>query len=474
LEALTDPITQIVKNSADHGLESAEQRAALGKPENGTITLAAYTRDDSAIIEVADDGGGIDTGTLKQKALELGIVTEEELSSLPDNEIYDLVFEPGVSTSKEITNLSGRGFGMNIVKTNIEKLGGSIEIESELGKGTLVRLLMPLTLSVIRALIVSIDSIQYAVPELNIERIVRISSETAAKRIERVNKSLVLVLDGRIIPIVTIKEIETKAKELEPLSPDEILERSRCAGVVKCLVLKAGGKNFAILIDNAIDTEQILVKPLPIFLQNCPCYSNVTVLGNGKAVTVLNAESIMRYMGLDDIEKEVAEMLSAEIKAEGEDAESEKSEKQIIIFNCSGPEYFAVEVEDVLRIEAIDPKDIQEIGAGFFVNIAGKTMRVVRPEDLAPVIKQSYTDKKLYVLTLKNSSSPLGLLAKRVHDKTKDVFTLDSGQLYSDFVFGTSVFNEKVIIFLNPAAIAEDIENSKLKRKVARKKTGII
>ncbi|MCL2443493.1 MAG: chemotaxis protein CheA [Treponema sp.] len=462
LEALTDPITQIVKNSASHGLESIDVRTASGKPQKGIISLTAYKQDGSAIIEVKDDGAGIDTNAIKQKALELGITTKDELSLMTEKDVFDFIFEPGVSTSSQITKLSGRGFGMDIVKTNIERLGGSIEIESKSGFGTTVRLIMPITLSVINTLIVTIDSIQYAVPELNIERIVRINNESISRRIERVNKSLVLVFNGRIIPVVTIKEIETKVKDLNPVPVNTLMEQYRFDGITKCLVLKTKGKSFALLIDDALDTEQILVKPLPVFFQNCPCYSNVTVLGNGNAVTVINAEGIMLYMGLDDVEKEAARLLSsAEETAETEkEKEPDINKKQIVLFKCSGPEYFAVGIEDILRIESIYTKDIQEIGSGFFINIAGKTIRLLKPEDYSPVTKQNYTSEKLYVLTLKNSNTDdtsgatvSGLLAGKVLDKIEGVFTLNKEQIQSDFVLGTSAYNEKIIIFLNPAAI---------------------
>ena len=463
LEALTDPITQLVKNSADHGLEPAERRAEAGKPSKGIITLNAYMRDGSAIIEVTDDGAGIDKEALKNKALERGIASEEAFALMSDSEVFNLMFEPGISTAKKVTNLSGRGVGMDIVKTNIEKLGGLIEIESEIGKGTTVRLKMPLTLSVIRTLIVTIDSITYAIPELNIERIVRIGDETNSKRIERINKSLALSLNGRIIPITTMSEIAAKAKGLGPVSFDEILEQSRRGGVIKCLVLRADGKTFSLLIDDALETEQVLVKPLPMYLQNCPCYSNVTVLGNGKAVTILDAEGVMRFMGIGNVEKE----------ADDDDKILEKDEKQVIIFKCSGTEYFAVETGDISRIEVVDPRNIQEIGRGRFINIADETVRVIRPEDFTPVKKRTYTDEKLYMLTFKKSAFPVGLLVRKVLDKVEAVFTLDNDQLYSDFIFGTSVYNEKILVFLNLDAIADDVENDKISKRTVRKKATI-
>ena len=453
LESLTDPITQLVKNSADHGLESAEVRAAAGKPPKGIITLDAYMRDGSAIIEVADDGAGIDKEALKRRALEQGISTAEQLAVMPDNDVFSLMFEQGFSTAKQVTNLSGRGVGMDIVKTNIANLGGSIEIESEIGKGSTMRLKMPLTLSVIRTLIVTIDAITYAVPELNVERIVRISGDSASKRIEKINTSLILSLNGRIIPIVTMGEISAKAKGTAAISAYEALEVRRQAGIVKCLVLRANNKNFALLIDDALETEQILVKPLPVFLKNCPCYTNVTVLGNGKAVPILNAEGIMRFMGVESIERDALAQLAPEQETGTGDNGPETGEKQILVFVCSGPEYFAIETKDISRIEVIDPGNIQDIGSARYINIAGVTVQVIRPEDYSPVSKSDYDEEKLYILTLKKCAAPIGLLVRRVLDKVEDVFTLSDSQLHSEFVSGTCAFNEKILIFLNLTAI---------------------
>ncbi|MCL2009567.1 MAG: chemotaxis protein CheA [Synergistaceae bacterium] len=461
LDSLADPITQLVKNAACHGLEPAERRVTLGKPQKGKITLNAYMRDGLAFIEVTDDGAGIDAEALKRKSLELGAATEERLSAMSRSDIFALMFEPGITTAEQVTRLSGRGVGMDIVKTNIEKLGGSIEVDSEQDKGTTVRLKMPLTLSVIRTLIVEIDSVRYSVPEVNVERIVRIRHgmplNMTKARIERLNDSLVLSLGGRVIPIVTMREIDARAKGLE-LPPDgspfeQILRRD----VAKCLVLKARDKNFALLIDDAVKTEQTLVKPLPGYLRKCLCYSSVTVLGNGSAIAILDAEGILRLMGIEGVEKNALTQ------------KDEKDEKQIIIFKCSGAEYFALEMDEISRIEAVGPERIQRIGDGRFVNIAGKTVRVVRPENFAPVHKRRYTGNKLYVLTLKKSAPPVGLLAGKVLDKVSGGFELDHDRLYSDFIFGTSVFNEKILIFLDPSAIAEEVEKDKQKRKAIKR-----
>lgn len=462
LESLTDPITQLVKNSADHGLEHAEKRIAAGKSKKGTITLNARMHDGSAFIEVMDDGVGIDVDALKNKAIENGVLSEEKAATATKNEIYSLIFEPGMSTAKKISSLSGRGVGMDIVKNNVEKLGGAIEIESEPGEGTTVRLKVPLTLSVIRALIVLIDNIPYAVPDLNVERIVRIYGDTPGKRLERVSKSIVLSLDGQIIPVVTMDEIESAINGTKPVSVKKALNQYQRDGITKCLVLRGGGKIFALLIDDALDTEQILVKSLPIYFRNCPCYSSATVLGSGRAVMILDAEGIMRFMDIGDIE--------ADNKGIATLSEDEKvTHRQVVIFRCSGKEYYAVEISDVSRIERIDSGDIQVIGKIEYVNIGEETIRLIRPEDYSPAKKQRCTTEKLSVITLKNSTAPMGFLATEVIDKVDDDFLLTSEQIRSDYITGTSAYNEKVLIFLDSDAIAIKIENEKVNKKSVKK-----
>jgi len=467
LESLTDPITQIVKNSADHGVEAPEKRRKSGKPNKGVITLDAYMQDGAAIIEIKDDGAGIDKEALKRKAIERGVTTEEALEYMDDNEIYGLMFEPGISTADAVTSLSGRGVGMDIVKTNIEKLGGSIHIESELGKGTVVRLSMPITLSVTRTLIVTIDSIDYAIPEISIERIIRICNETETRHLERVNDSLVLSLDGQIIPVVTMWEIAAKALGEPHPSADTLLMNACVHDVIKCLIIRVQEKCYALLIDDALEIEQILVKPLPVYLQDCKCYSSVTVLGSGKAVAVLSAEGIAELMEIDNINKENDDESGVQTQ-ESEDS-SKTEEKQYVVFKCSGTENYAVETKDISRIEIIEKNDIQEIGTASFVNIAEETIRMIRPETYAPVRKRAYNAERLYLLTLKDSTSSIGLLVGKVLDKIEGVFTLDTEQIYSDYIHGTSVVDEKVLIFLNTSAIAEDVERMKEQKRVAKR-----
>ena len=432
LDSLSDPITQLVKNSADHGIERAERRESLGKPSKGTITLDAYMRDGMAIIEVSDDGAGLDTEYIKKTAIKRGSFTQEQLACMSESEIFGLIFEPGFSTAKQVTSVSGRGVGMDIVKTNIEQLGGTIEIESRMGQGTTTRLKMPLTLSVIRTLIIKIQGVQYAIPEINVERIVRVSG-ASGRQFERVNDSLVLNLDGWILPLVSLGN--------DSASPDEALLALKRGDILKCLVLKAGTRFFALLIDDALETEETLIKPLPVYLNSCRCYCGVTVLGSGSAIMVLDAMGLMRSAGLTGVE-----MPPEAIE------QSEEEQEQIIVFKCSGAEYYAVNAEDIGRIERLSPDQIQEICEGEYANIAGRTVQIIRPENYAPVQKRPYAKGWLYLLMLESADCSAGLLAARVLDKA-NAFALDNGPIEGDYILGTSIYGEKILIHLDTNGI---------------------
>ena len=438
LDALSDPITQIVKNSADHGLEYADRRLELDKPAKGKITLNAFMRDGNAVIEITDDGAGIDGESLRRKALERGLCTQKQLDAMTESETFGLMFEPGISTAKKVSNLSGRGVGMDIVKTNIESLNGSIEIISERDKGTTVRLKMPLTLSVVRTLIVTIDGVPYAVPEMNVERIVRVKDD---HRVERLGGTRVLILGERVIPLATMADIDGGRNGSAP--PVDV-----CAhGSMKCLVLKTSGKNFALLIDDAVNSVQTLVKPLPECLKVCRCYSNVTVLGSGEAIAVLDVEGILRLLKLDTAALDAAGVRPAEESASSDD------ESQLIIFKCSGPELFAVDIAAVSRVENISAASVQEIGKNLFANVADETVRLIRPENCAPVAVKAYDAEKLCIIRLKGAAVPMGLLAEKVIDKVSGVFATDDKQLRGKFIYGTSKWNEKILIRLNQQKI---------------------
>ena len=449
LDSLTDPITQLVKNSADHGIETSERRRALGKPKKGMISLNAYTHNSYAFIEVKDDGAGINIEALKKKGVEQGFIAEEEASHMNEDQLFNLIFEPGFSTATKVTNMSGRGVGMDIVKTNIHRLGGSIEIESKLNEGTTCIIKMPLTLSVLRTIIVSIKGVDYAVPEMNVERILRIKHGDPHNRVEMLNESYVLSLHGRVLPLVTMEEVDAKSKNL-PISKKDIWKNTYSNQTfIKCLILKTGHTHYALLVDDITGTEQTLVKPLPEYLKNCICYSNVTVLGNGNAIAILSAEGILRMLQIEGVQEHHQQI-----------EESKANKKQYIIFKSNGPEFYALDTMDILRIEIFSKDKIQHIGQEEYVNLDQHTIHIIHTSRYLPSEEENYIAdvESYYLLTLKQAKSPMGILASRVFDKIERDERYDKAQLCNEYILGTCSYQEKVLIFLNTQAIIADLE----------------
>lgn len=448
LEALVDPLTQLIKNAADHGIEAADRRQSIGKPSKGTIRLRAWRQDGQAIIEVTDDGAGIDSQALGQKGLDLKLINNEQLQVMTAKEILALVFEPGLSTVKQVTNLSGRGVGMDIVKTNIEKLGGMIEIDSKPDAGTAFRLKMPLTLSAVRSLIIKINGVLYAVPETNVERIVRISAAAPTKRLELNGDKLWLDQNGWRIPVVTIADIVSRAGERDG-RPDEKrfkvgkMDRLMSREVVKCLVLRGVNRYFALLIDDAIQTEETLVKPLPIYLRNCRCYANVTVLGSGDAVTVLDAEGIMNYLEIDGAGREI-------IVDTGEMKQNDL--RTVIVFEGRKTEYFAVDAERVARIVKVGPDYIKEAADGPYMELGGERVAVLKlekylPNQLPGPTADGAGDSRASLLLLKNGGPPVGLLVGKALERIAGQFTRTVKP--TEYIIGTGQYNKKVIFLLD-------------------------
>jgi two-component system chemotaxis sensor kinase CheA len=409
------------------------------------VVLCAYVYDGKAVIEITDDGAGMDFSALMAKAVERGAVTRERLAAMTRAEIASLAFLPGVSTARRLTSVSGRGVGMDIVKTNIERLGGSIEIDSEQDIGTTVRIKMPQTLSAAGTLVIKENGILYGVPEANVEYLVRVTAENPARRLELVNGALMLSFDGALIPATTLAAAEAKDRNAAP-PPQQELARRVSAKVTKCLVLNTGDKNFALLIEDAVAAAQALVSPLPLCLRGCRCYSGVTVLGSGEAIMVLDAEGIKRLAGVE-----------GSPRLEPPVYEPERAEGQAIVFK-GGEQLFALDAKAVSRIERISPSAIRQIGSSQFVELSGRTVTALRAEDYAPVEKRDYTSEWAYLVALGGDGPPAGFLAQKVLDRVASEYAKASGNIGGDYVLGAGEYDDKEVIYLEAAAILRSLE----------------
>lgn len=431
IEALGDPMTHLVRNAADHGLESPERREAAGKSRIGNISLKAYHEGGFVNIDVSDDGGGLDTGKIKRKALESGLADRAGLEAMSEQEIFRLIFQPGFSTADRVTDLSGRGVGMDVVRTNIEKLGGSIEVYSSAGKGTTIRLVLPLTLAIIQSLIVETGGQIFALPQVNMKEIVRVKA--GAGRMEHVNGADVIRLRGKLLPVVSL----TDTLKIPGEGPAG--EKGREDSIV--IVIKTGAVRFGIQVHTILESEETLVKPLPQVLKGCVCYSGVTILGDGKAAMILDPEGIVKAAQLQS-----GAQLPEET-AETEDG-TDREQQNLLLFQCSGNETFALDMSLVARVEEITPERMEKVGSREFFQYRGDTMRIIRPEDFLPVNRDEIQTEKMYVIIPRLVSHPMGILARRIVDNIKTVVCLDSENLRAKGLLGSMVQNGKIVLLL--------------------------
>ncbi|MBR4781817.1 MAG: chemotaxis protein CheA [Lachnospiraceae bacterium] len=277
IDEIGDPLMHILRNSADHGLESAEKRKALGKPETGLITLNAFQEGNSVIIECSDDGGGVDTEKVKKKAIEKGTITEEQAETMTEKDIIDLLFRPSFSTAEQVSDVSGRGVGLDVVKSKIESLSGTVECKTVLGQGTTFTIRLPLTLAIIQSLMVTIGGEKYAIPLGSIDTIEDIPKE----EIKRVEKKEVINLRGNVIPLIRMAELLDV--------PGERPERDN----VTMVVVAKGDRKAGLVVDELIGQLEIVIKSIGKYINNSKMISGATVLGDGEVALILDANALV-------------------------------------------------------------------------------------------------------------------------------------------------------------------------------------
>ncbi|WP_423868945.1 chemotaxis protein CheA, partial [Bradyrhizobium sp.] len=285
LDLIKDPLTHMVRNSADHGLETPSERAACGKPEQGTIRLSAYHEGGHIIICIADNGRGLNTERIKAKALQNGLVNEAELEKMTEAQIHKFIFAPGFSTAAAVTSVSGRGVGMDVVRTNIDQIGGTIDIKSVAGEGSSVTIKIPLTLAIVSALIVEAGGDRFAIPQLSVVELVR-ARANSEHRIERIKDTAVLRLRNKLLPLMHLKKL-LKIDDGSSSDPEN--------GFI--VVTQVGSQTFGIVVDGVFHTEEIVVKPMSTKLRHIDMFSGNTILGDGAVIMIIDPNGIAKALG---------------------------------------------------------------------------------------------------------------------------------------------------------------------------------
>jgi two-component system chemotaxis sensor kinase CheA len=364
LEMIRDPLTHMVRNSADHGVETPKDRIAAGKPETGRVDLNAYHEGGHIIIEVRDDGRGLPVSKLRKKIVDNGLVSEAEAAELSDQRIQQYIFHPGLSTAEKVTSVSGRGVGMDVVKTNIEKIGGTIELKSVEGAGTTFIIKIPLTLAIVSALIVECENERFAIPQISVVELVR-AGGTSEHKVELISNTPVLRLRDRLLPLVSLGRTLQLAGEV---TTDETREETYI------VVAQVGAQVFGIIVDRVFDTEEIVVKPVAPILRDIDMFSGNTILGDGSIVMILDPNGVAARVGEVD---EKATTGTAD-RVEGDRSHSATGETiAFLVFRAGSEEPKAVPLSLVARLEETVASSIEVSDGRYVMQYRGKLMPLV-------------------------------------------------------------------------------------------------
>ena len=409
LEFIKDPLTHMVRNSGDHGLETPEERRAAGKPETGRIALNAYHEGGYIIIEIADDGRGLSIERIKAKALANGLATEAELAAMSDEQIARFIFRAGLSTAAKVTAVSGRGVGMDVVKTNIERIGGTVDLKNQPGHGTTFIIKIPLTLAIVSALIVEAGKERFAIPQLSVVELVRARKEAdgiSQSAIERINGTPVLRLRSRLLPLVSLSDLLALG-----------VTKSDDDGAY-IVVAQVGANMLGIIVDRVFDTEEIVVKPVAPILRHVTMFSGNTILGDGSVIMILDPNGIARATGVGG----TAGSKMKQIKVATTETTPSDAKTTMLLFRANGDQKMAVPLGLVSRLEDI-PRDKIEMSCGEPVTqYRGKLMPLV------PISGIHDPEREIQsVLVFADRDRTMGLMVDRIIDVVDDRLAIELG-----------------------------------------------
>ncbi len=398
LELIKDPLTHMVRNSADHGLETPTERRALGKPDKGTIRLSAYHEGGHIIIDIADDGRGLNTARIKAKAIASGIITEAAAANMTEAQIHKFIFAPGFSTAVVVTAVSGRGVGMDVVRTNIDQIGGTIEVKSTQGEGSSFTIKIPLTLAIVSALIVEAGGDRFAIPQLAVIELVRAQSNSEHK-IERIKGAPVLRLRDKLLPLIHLRTLLKIDGGAAPEPENGFI-----------VVTQVGGQTFGIVVDAVFHTEEIVVKPMSTCLRHIAMFSGNTILGDGSVIMIIDPNGIAKSVGGVAGQHAITEETAPQQHVSSEDLTS------LLIFRAGSPQPKAVPLSLVTRLEELDTKKIEMSNGRPLIQYRGQLMPLIRVNDAVKL----RTEGTQPLLVFSDDGRSMGLVVDEIVDIVED------------------------------------------------------
>ncbi len=479
VELLVDPLTHIIRNCADHAIEGPAERKKAKKTPTGAIHLHAFHEGGQINIAVRDDGRGIDSRKVLEKAVAKGLVTKAQAAEMTEREIVHLVFAPGFSTAETVSDISGRGVGMDVVRTNVEKLGGHVEMETEVGMGTTVRLRLPLTLAIIPSMIVGVADHRFAIPQVNVVEFVWVKASEAAQRIEQVQGALVLRLRDKLLPLVRLADVlgiprvyadpatgqalpdrrvsiaDRRAAESPEADPREGDRREDWRTDHNIIVLRVGKNQYGVIVDELFDIEEIVVKPLSSFIQGTKCFSGATILGDGRVIMILDAGGLSTTAQLHFSDLQAEELRRAEEEKRSAALKASRR-RSVILFEAASGERFAVPQDHVLRLERILRSRIELIGEREYIEYRGEGLPLVRL-DRHLEVRPLESGLQEYFLVIpkipgQNSTArpPAGILISEILDALDVEVELKKVEVRGPGLLGSAVVQDHLTLFLDP------------------------
>jgi two-component system chemotaxis sensor kinase CheA len=442
IEAIKDPLMHIVRNSCDHGIELPDVRVRAGKPSQGTLTLRAFHEGGQVNIEIGDDGGGIDVDRVKQKAIEKGILRPEQADKLSEREALGLIFQPGFSTAQVVTNISGRGVGMDVVKSHIEKIGGIVDVFSRPGEGTTVKIRIPLTLAIIPGLVVTCGGECFVIPQVSLLELIRLDGDSSEKHIEYVHGTPVYRRRGTLLPIAYLNQV------LGLKSADQ-------SAAVNMVVLQAEDQLFGLVVEGINDTQEIVVKPLGKQLKGLTLYAGATIMGDGRVALILDVLGIAQNSGVFGESHEPART------AEKQKTQAQIERQRLLLFKAGSFERLAVPLSLVARLEEIPQSAIEHAGGGMVIQYRDRILSLVSLRDILEpgAHHRVQLSDPAQVVVFNDGEHSIGMVVDEIVDVAEEAVTIRRKSTRKGLL-GSAVVAKRITDFLDLNQVIDAAKDS--------------
>jgi two-component system, chemotaxis family, sensor kinase CheA len=443
IEAIKDPLTHLLRNAVDHGIGLPEDRVKAGKSPEGRVFLRAFHENGQVNIEIADDGMGIDIARVKAKAVQRGMMAADAAEHLSERDAIALIFAPGFSTADKVSNISGRGVGMDVVKTNIEHIGGSVECESVKGAGTTIKIKIPLTLAIIPALIVTCGGDRYAIPQVSVTELVRMEG---SKSIEHVHGAPVHRLRGELLPLVYLgAQLQVKSGGID---------------AVDVVVLQTGERRFGLVVDEVCDTEEIVVKPLGKHLKGTACFAGATIMGDGAVALILDVFGLAQHGGILGAASHSGNLAGS---APEQNSDAADARQTLLLFDLSDSQHLGIPLSTVARLEEFQTKDIEWAAGREVIQYRGKILPLIRAAAFFPNTpgSEELAQEGMLQAVVYNDErgGNVGLVVGRIRDIALERVVMEK-KVRQAWTLGSAVIQDRVTDLLDVAAMIKASEQN--------------